>query len=238
MQSLKTKFGSLFIVAALAACSEQPEPTAVTSDSTVTASSVADWVLTNGKILTVDEDFSIVQAMAIADGRIMAVGTDAEVLALAGDDTRQTDLAGQTVVPGLIDNHMHFVRASQSWYRHVRWDGVTSRAEALDMLKQRASELSDGEWVLVIGGWIPAQFHDNSEVFTRAELDAVLPDTPLYIQEAYARTFVNSAALDEETIRAILGCLGLPARAPPLAPAEPEPTTAELGFDERPPIEG
>ncbi len=196
MQSLKTPIGALFIAAALAACSEQPAPTAVNSDPAETAAPVADWVLTNGKILTVDEDFSIVEAMAIADGRVMAVGTNEEIAALAGGDTRQTDLAGQTVVPGLIDNHMHFVRASQSWYRHVRWDGVTSRAEALQMLEERASELPEGEWVLVLGGWIPAQFQDNSAIFTRAELDAVLPDRPLYIQEAYARAFTNSAAIE------------------------------------------
>jgi len=202
MQSLKFWAGSLFTVAALAACSEQPEPTAVTPDPAVTVAPAAppepaaDWVLTNGKILTVDEDFSIVQAMAIADGRIMATGTNEEIAALAGEGTRRTDLSGQTVVPGLIDNHMHFVRASQTWYRQVRWDGVSSRAEALEMLKQRASELPEGEWVMVFGGWIPAQFQDNSEIFTLAELDAVLPDTPVYIQEAYARVFVNSAALE------------------------------------------
>jgi len=190
MQTLKFWAGLLITVAALAACSEQPEPTAVTLDP------AADWVLTNGKILTVDEDFSIVQAMAIADGRIMATGSNEEIAALAGEGTRRTDLAGQTVVPGLIDNHMHFVRASKTWYRQVRWDGVTSRAEALEMLRQRASELPEGEWVMVFGGWIPAQFQDNSEIFTLAELDAVLPDTPVYIQEAYARAFVNSAALE------------------------------------------
>ena len=196
MQAPKSWAGTLLVAIALAACSQRPEPAAVTSDSAATAAAAADWVLTNGKILTVDEDFSIVEAMAIADGRIMAAGTDEEIAALAGELTRRTDLAGQTVVPGLIDNHMHFVRASQSWYRQVRWDGITSRAEALAMLEQRASELPEGEWVLVLGGWIPAQFQDNSEVFTLEELDAVLPDTPLYIQEAYARAFANSAALE------------------------------------------
>ena len=146
MQSLKFLAGLLFAVAALAACSERPEPAAVTPDPAATAAPepAADWVLTNGNILTVDEDFNIVQAMAIADGRIMAVGTNEEIAALAAEGTRRTDLAGQTVVPGLIDNHMHFVRASKTWYRQVRWDGVTSRAEALEMLRQRASELPTG----------------------------------------------------------------------------------------------
>lgn len=196
MQSLRSLAVAFFAATALAACSQQPEPTEVAADSEMTAAPTADWVLTNGKILTVDESFSIVEAMAIAGGRVMAVGTDEEIAALAGDGTRRTDLAGQTVVPGLIDNHMHFVRASRSWYRDVRWEGVTSRAEALDMLRQRASKLPEGEWVLVLGGWIPAQFQDNSEIFSLAELDEVLPDRPLYIQEAYTRAFANSAALE------------------------------------------
>lgn len=188
MQTLKFWTGVLLVVAALTACSEQPEPEALPKVG-------ADWVLTNGKILTVDADFSVVQAMAITDGRIVATGSDEEITALAADKTKRTDLAGQTVIPGLIDNHMHFVRASKTWYRQVRWDGVTSRAEALGMLQQLASRLPDGEWVMVFGGWIPSQFRDNSEIFTLAELDAALPDTPVYIQEAYARAFVNSAAL-------------------------------------------
>lgn len=198
MQFIRRWAVSILTITALGACSEQPEPTAVMPDSSsevTPLTAAADWVLNNGSILTVDQNFSIVEAMAIADGRVIATGTNQELAALVGDGTRQTDLAGQTVIPGLIDNHMHFVRASQTWYRQVRWDGVTSRAEALEMLRERASELADGEWVVVFGGWIPAQFRDNSELFTAAELDAVLPDTPVFIQEAYSRAFVNSAAL-------------------------------------------
>jgi predicted amidohydrolase YtcJ len=109
--------------------------------------------------------------------------------------TEQTDLSAQTVIPGLIDNHMHFVRASKQWYRMVRWDDVSTRAQAIEMIKERAAQLPEGEWLLVIGGFVFDQFTDNSEVFTLAELDEVLPDRPLYIQEAYRRGFANSAAL-------------------------------------------
>ncbi len=114
---------------------------------------------------------------------------------LAGQNTVIEDLQGKTVVPGLIDNHMHFVRATKQWYRMVRWDDVKSRAQALEMLKERAAQLPEGEWLLVIGGFVFDQFQDNSDVFSIEELDAVLPDRPLYIQEAYSRAFVNSAAL-------------------------------------------
>jgi len=154
-----------------------------------------DWILTNGRILTVDTGFSVVQALAIQDDRILAVGSDEQIMALAAAGTKHTDLAGRTVVPGLIDNHMHFVRATQQWYRHVRWDGINSRAQAFEMIKERARNLPEGEWVVVVGGWNFGQFHDNSELFTLAELDTVAPDIPFYVQEGYRRGFANSAAL-------------------------------------------
>ena len=185
MRSYHTLAAAVLTLAGLAACNA-PEPNAVAP---------ADWVLTNGQILTVDADFSIVQAIAIRDDRVLATGSDEQIMALVGRDTEVTDLAGQTVVPGLIDNHMHFVRATQQWYRHVRWDGINSRVQALEMIGERASMLPEGEWVVVIGGWNFGQFHDNSEAFTLAELDAAAPDTPLYIQEGYRRGFANSAAL-------------------------------------------
>ena len=201
MRVLNFKAIMALVFVTLVACSEQPAP-AVTSVDSGVDSAGADWILTNGQILTVDQDFSVVQAMAITDGRIVATGSDADINVLAGVDTQRTDLAGQTVVPGLIDNHMHYVRASKQWYRQVRWDGVTSRAQALELLAQRASELPEGEWVVVIGGWIYAQFQDNSELFTAQELSAAVPDTPVYIQEAYARGFVNTAALTAAGITA------------------------------------
>jgi predicted amidohydrolase YtcJ len=182
----KTGLAFLILLGALVACSEAPAPA---------TDNPADWVLTNGQILTVDDDFSIVEAMAIRDGRILATGSGEQMLDYVGPNTEQTDLSGQTVIPGLIDNHMHFVRASKQWYRMVRWDDVTSRAQALEILKARAAHLAEGEWLLVIGGFVFDQFQDNSDVFTVAELDEVLPDRPLFIQEAYRRGFANSAAL-------------------------------------------
>ena len=180
MRSYNTLATVLLALSGLTACNAPLEP---------------DWILTNGRILTVDTGFSVVQAIAIQNDRILAVGSDEQIMALAAAGTKRTDLAGRTVVPGLIDNHMHFVRATQQWYRHVRWDGINSRAQAFEMIKERVRILPEDEWVVVVGGWNFGQFHDNSELFTLAELDAVVPDIPFYIQEGYRRGFANSAAL-------------------------------------------
>jgi predicted amidohydrolase YtcJ len=195
---------TLLLVLLNASCSrDTPQVTASGESPTpVTASAAStegalDMILINGQILTVDADFSVVEALAITNGRISAVGTTQEISALATADTRVNDLAGRTVVPGLIDNHNHFVRATEQWYRQVRWDEVTSRADALAMLRQRAADLPAGEWVVVLGGWIPEQFTDSQSPFTRAELDALLPGNPVYIQQGYGRGFANSLALEQ-----------------------------------------
>ena len=193
----------LLLTSLLVACSNSDVSEEVASSSTEGQESEGvDWVLTNGKILTADDNFSIVEALAIEDGRIVAVGSSAEVMSHAGSNTELTDLDGQTVVPGLIDNHMHFVRATKQWHRQVRWDEVRSRTQALQILKERSDQLPDGEWAIVVGSFIMEQFEDNQAPFTAAELDAVIPDRPVYIQEAYTRAFLNTAALEEAGITA------------------------------------
>src|SRR5262245_60425921 len=88
-------------------------------------------ILTNGKIITVDERFSVAQAIAVKGERIVAVGANAEISRLAGPTTRRIDLRGRSVVPGLIDNHAHFMRAGETWTEEVRLDGVESRKQAI-----------------------------------------------------------------------------------------------------------
>src|SRR6266581_3819973 len=114
---------------------------------------VADVILSNGKIITVDERFTIAQAVAIKGDRIVAVGTNQEIARLAGPDTKRIDLRGRAVTPGLIDNHMHLLRGGTTWQWEVRWDGVDSRKRALEMLRARAKEVAAGEWVYNLGGW-------------------------------------------------------------------------------------
>jgi predicted amidohydrolase YtcJ len=181
--------------------------------------SPADIILSNGRILTVDNRFSIAAAMAITGDRIVRVGSSADVGALAGPRTRRIDLGGRTVVPGLIDNHLHLLRAGTTWRYEVRWDGVDSRKRALEMLRARIEETPRGEWIYTLGGWDVTQFADDSRPFTRAELDRVAPDHPVLLQASYYRTYLNSLAaktlgvdvpsgvVDEPGIRALAGRL-------------------------------
>src|SRR5215831_14542558 len=105
---------------------------AVMTAPIVVRAQAPDTVLVNGKIVTVDDRFTIAQALAVRDGRVVKVGDSAEIEALKGPQTRVIDLAGRTVIPGLIDNHAHWVRAAE--HDELRFDGVTSRRQALDML--------------------------------------------------------------------------------------------------------
>ena len=154
-----------------------------------------DLILVNGKVVTVDDLFSITEAVAIRGERIVAVGATKEIRSLAGPNTYVTNLDGRTVIPGLIDNHTHMVRASRRWAQEVRLDGITSRSQALDMIKTRARSLKSGEWILVLGGWALAQFRDETSVFTKAELDLVAPNNPVFLQMGFSQGFANSLAL-------------------------------------------
>jgi predicted amidohydrolase YtcJ len=157
---------------------------------------VPDLILANGKIVTVDEKFTIAQSVAVSRDRILAVGTNADIAKLAGPHTRRIDLAGRTVIPGLIDNHMHLLRAGTTWQLELRWEGVNSRKQAIEMLRARAAAAGPGAWVFNIGGWATAQFADDKKPFTRDELDAIAPNNPVALQESYYQVFLNSRALE------------------------------------------
>jgi predicted amidohydrolase YtcJ len=154
-----------------------------------------DLILSNGKIVTVDERFTIAQAIAIRGDRIVAVGSNADIGRLGGAGTRRIDLAGRTVTPGLIDNHMHLLRAANTWIKELRFDGVESRRQAIDLIHARAKAVGAGGWVFNIGGWTHQQFADDPKPFTREELDRIAPDNPLALQESYYQVFLNSLAL-------------------------------------------
>jgi len=161
---------------------------------------MAALVLVNGKIVTVDEQFSIRQAVAIEGERITAVGEDAAVLARSPADARVADLGGRTVIPGLIDNHNHFVRATE--HAEVRLDGVRTRAGALDLLARGAAGLADGQWLLTLGGWHEEQWAGDRHELALAELDAVAPGRPAFIQAQYDHATVNTAWLDAMNVPA------------------------------------
>ncbi len=152
-----------------------------------------DLVMLNGKIVTVDDRFTVAQALAIRGQRIVKVGTTAEIDGLKGPATRVIDLAGRTVIPGLIDNHAHWVRAAE--HNELRFDGVTSRARALEMLTQRVARSKPGEWIVVLGGWSEEQFTDDPRGFPLDELDRIAPNNPVVVQAVYNHSYLNSVAL-------------------------------------------
>jgi predicted amidohydrolase YtcJ len=168
---------------------------AITCSKVASAQAPADVVLLNGKIVTVDDRFAIAEALAIRGERILAVGSNVEVEKHKGPLTRVVDLNRRTVIPGLIDNHAHYMRAAEYWHREVRLDGITSHREALDLMKQKAAESKPGEWVVVLGGWSEEQFVDDARGFSRAELDAIAPNNPVALQLFYFRVYANTAAL-------------------------------------------
>jgi predicted amidohydrolase YtcJ len=155
-----------------------------------------DIVLTNGKVITVDDQFSIAQAVAIRGDRIVAVGTNQDVSRLAGPSTRRIDVRGRSVVPGFIDNHAHFQEEGAYWMLELRFDGVDSRKEALERIRAKAKANGPGKWVYNLGGWSPDQFADDKRPFTREELDKVSPDNPVFLQFSRAETFLNSKAIE------------------------------------------
>lgn len=145
-----------------------------------------DLILSNGKIITVDEKFSIAQAVAIRGDRIVAVGTTQDIARLAGPNTRRIDLRGRAVTPGLIDHHGHYLREGSTFQEEVRWEGIETRKQALDMLRARARSEGPGVWLFNLMGWSLDQFTDDKRPFTGEELDQIAPDNPVAVQEAIA----------------------------------------------------
>jgi len=155
---------------------------------------MATLVLVNGKIVTVDDQFSVQQAVAVDGDRIAAVGTSAAIReAHAGPATHVVDLGGATVIPGLIDNHNHFVRATE--HMEVRLDGVRTRTAALDRIESAAAMLPHGQWLLTLGGWHEDQWTGDRRELTREELDARTGERPAFIQAQYDHAVVNTAWL-------------------------------------------
>jgi predicted amidohydrolase YtcJ len=154
----------------------------------------ADWVLTNGKIITVDKEFSIRQAAAIKDGRFVVVGANSDVRRWVGRGTRAVDLGGRTVIPGLIDSHIHATVAALSWDAELRWEFTRSLGDGLKQIATTAKDKPPGSWIVVGGGWTPMQFPER-RLPTRAELDAVAPKHPVYVQYLSQAAVLNSAAL-------------------------------------------
>ncbi len=157
-------------------------------------SSNPDLILFNGKITTLDRQNPEAQAVAAKDGRFTAVGSDREIMALAGEGTKRIDLKSRRVIPGIIDNHMHIIRGGLNYNMELRWDGVRSLADALRMLKQQVDRTPAPQWVRVVGGFTEHQFAEK-RLPTLDEINAIAPDTPVFILHLYDRALLNRAAL-------------------------------------------
>ena len=162
--------------------------------ATAAFSQSADTVLINGKILTVDSQSSVREAIAIRAGRIQAVGSTADIRKLAGPATRSIDLQGRTVIPGLIDSHLHAIRAALSFSTEVNWIGTRSLPEALGRIHQAAQTMKPGAWLIVAGGWNVDQFQERRRP-TQAELIAAASDNPVYVQLGYGWAVITPVGL-------------------------------------------
>ena len=153
----------------------------------------ADVVLHNAKIATNRVPFSV-EAIAIEDGKIIAAGGNDEILRRRGPATLVIDVKGRTVIPGLNDSHIHLIRGGLNYNMELRWDGVPSLADALRLLREQARRTAPPQWVRVVGGWTEFQFAER-RMPTLDEINAVSPDTPVFVLHLYDRAMLNRAAL-------------------------------------------
>lgn len=166
----------------------------------------ADLVLRNAVILTMDPSAPRATALAIAGDSLLAVGSDRAVAVHIGRDTQVVDVRGRTVIPGLIDTHIHAIRGGQTYAFETYWFDTTSLQQALQRLAHDAARRRAGEWVAVVGSWHPLQF-DEARAPTVAELDQAVPDHPAYVQHLYDYALLNARGIEH---------LGLDAARPPV----------------------
>ena len=160
-----------------------------------TSAHATDLIITNGKVATMTKEGAFAQAVAIKDGKIEAVGSNASVLKLKTAGTQVIDAAGQTVIPGLNDSHLHIIREGLNYNAELRWDGVTSLKQALHMLKEQAARTPDGAWVKVVGGWNEFQFEEK-RLPTLEEINQAVPDKPLFLLYLYGLGFLNKKGIE------------------------------------------
>jgi predicted amidohydrolase YtcJ len=154
----------------------------------------AETIIRGAKIATLDARNTVVSAIAIRDGRVQATGSDGEIEAYRGPQTKVIDARGRTVIPGLYDSHLHLIRGGLNFNMELRWDSVPSLADAMRMLKEQARRTPPPQWVRVVGGWTEQQFAERRSP-TLEELNEAAPDTPVFVLHLYDRALLNRAAL-------------------------------------------
>ncbi|MGI4718549.1 MAG: amidohydrolase [Janthinobacterium lividum] len=157
-------------------------------------SAAAPLILVNGRFATLDRENPRASAVAIQDGKFLAVGDAEHVMRYRQAGSQVIDLNGRTAIPGLNDSHLHLIRGGLNYNLELRWEGVPSLADALRMLKEQALRTPHPQWVRVVGGWNEFQFAEK-RMPTLAEINAAAPDTPVFILHLYDRALLNRAAL-------------------------------------------
>jgi len=154
---------------------------------------VPTLVLVNGKILTMDGQSRTAEAVAIRDGTFLAVGNSATIKSMAGSGTQTIDLAGKTVVPGLIDTHAHFKAAGLADYV-VNMSRAKTVPEALEAIKEFAAKKKPGDWIIG-SAWHPPSQLAEKRYLTRQEIDSVAPNNPVYLRTVGHFSMANTLAL-------------------------------------------
>ncbi|KQV86265.1 amidohydrolase [Massilia sp. Root351] len=168
---------------------------AALSAAFLTPAFAADLIITNGKVATMVKEGSFAQAVAMKDGKIEAVGSNAQILKLKKANTQVIDAGGRTVIPGLNDSHLHVIREGLNYNAELRWDGVTSLKKAMEMLKEQAARTPDGAWIKVVGGWNEFQFEEK-RLPTLEEINAAVPDKPVFLLYLYGLGFLNQKGIE------------------------------------------
>ncbi|MFD0849345.1 amidohydrolase [Sphingosinicella xenopeptidilytica] len=152
-----------------------------------------DIIITNARVTTLDRENPSAEAVAIRDGKFLAVGSEQEVRA-AAPGARVIDAKGRRLIPGLIDSHIHVIRGGLNYNMELRWEGVPTLADAMAMLKRQAENTPPPQWVRVVGGFTEHQFAEK-RLPTLDEINAAAPETPVFILHLYDRALLNAAAL-------------------------------------------
>jgi predicted amidohydrolase YtcJ len=153
-----------------------------------------DLIIVNAEVTTLDRENPWAEAVAVRDGKFLCVGSEPEVRSVGGEGAMVIDAGKRRLVPGLIDSHIHVIRGGLNYNMELRWDGVPSLADAMAMLKRQVERTPSGQWVRVVGGFTERQFAEK-RLPSIAELNAIAPDTPVFILHLYDRALLNAAAL-------------------------------------------
>ena len=160
-----------------------------------------DIIIINGKISTLDENNTVTEAVAIAGSKILATGSNRQMLKLKTKQTKIIDAKGNRVVPGLFDRHLHVIRGGRFYNSELRWDGVSTLKRALEILKEQSQRTPNGQWVRVVGGWNEYQFEEK-RLPTIDEINDATGNVPAFILYLYGKAWLNKAGLKTLNINA------------------------------------